>query len=167
MSIEVYVTYENSMRPGVTGVYLDRELAVKEKEERHDLDCIETFELKGMIPKNWFDMNEECKYFNKHLYTIAELINCLYELEDCLCGGLAHVVVDDDNFNDDAINFVLDLCNKEGNKDKEEVGLVKLICEELKKMSIQQRALLFSSYQSYRCDKDCENCPIAKGEMIK
>ena len=53
--------------------------------------------------------------------------------------------------------------SKEENQDREEIGIAKLICEELLKLSIQERALLFSSYYSYRCDGNCKNCPIEKG----
>ena len=164
--MNVYITFSNEPRPAPTGVYTNMNLAHKEKEERRDLDCIDILELKGLKDPYWLNINTECKHYHKHLYTIAELIACLYELEDCLCGGLAHVVVDDDNFDDDSINFVLNLCEQEENKDKEEVGLVKLICEELKKMSIQQRALLFTTYRfdGKMCIGDCEKCRINHGE---
>ena len=162
--MNVYVTYSNSRHPSAPGVYTNMDLATKEREERHDLDCIDILELKGNYNRNLLDVNIDCTYFTNRLITIAKLIECLYELEGCICGGLAHVVLDDDNFDDNSINFVLELCNQEENKDEEEAGLAKLICEELKKLSIQQRALLFSSYYSYKCDGNCKDCPIARGE---
>ena len=163
--MNVYITYSNELRAQVTGVYTSRLKAQKERDKRGDMEIIDKFELNGNFDRNWMDINKDCKHFNKHLLSIANLIGCLYDMEGCLCGGLAHVVVDDDNFEDPAIDFVLNLCEQEENKDKDELELVKLICKELKKLPIQQRALLFSSYYSYRCDNNCENCMIHKGKL--
>lgn len=165
---EVYVTYENSTRSKVTGIYANRELAEKERDERGDLEIIDEFHVKGHNADNWaFPIEDDCKYFNPHLNTIRELISCLYELEDCGCGGLAHIVVDDENIEDHHIQWVLDQCHKEENKDREEVGLVKLICEELLKLSMQERVLLFTSYWEYGfcMEGNCENCPVHKGKL--
>jgi len=165
--MNVYITYENSPRTPVTGIYTNMNLAHEEREKRRDLDCIDIMELQGPYNRNLQDINQDCKYFSKRLLTIAKLIECLYDLEDCICGGIAHVLVDDNNFDDKTIEFVAGLCDLEENKDKEEVGLVRLICEELKKLTMQERALLFSSYYSYRgpC-RNCEQCPINKGKII-
>lgn len=162
----VYITYENSPRGPVTGVYANKKLAEKERAERHDLDLIDSYELKG-CKEDLFDLsiNEECCHYIKRIDTIRILIRSLYDIEGCTCGGLAHVVVDDDNFDDDTIDFVLLECDKEENKNREEVGLVKLICNELKKLTMQQRALLFTSYMSFNCDKDCKECPINNGKI--
>ena len=80
-----------------------------------------------------FPLNDECKHFTPRLNTIRELIACLYNLEGCGCGGLAHIVVDDNNIDDGSLQCVIDLCNEEENKDEEEAGLAKLICEEMLK----------------------------------
>ena len=47
MNEKVYVTYENSLRANVSGVYTSRTLAEKERKERGDLDYIDSFELKN------------------------------------------------------------------------------------------------------------------------
>lgn len=164
MSVKVYITYENSMRANVTGVYANEKLAEKEAKERGDLSIIDSFEIKGYRGDNFeLEIYDDCKYYIPRLNTIRELIACLYNLEGCCTGGLAHIITDDDNIEDHHIKFVLEECEK--NKDKEEAGLVKLICEELLKLSIQQRVLLFSSYYSYFCDKDCARCAIQQGNM--
>lgn len=161
----VYVTYENSVRGNVTGIYANRKLAKKERDKRGDLKIIDEFPIKGYRGDDWeTTIPDYCKYYTPHLETIRELINCLYQLEGCCCGGLAHIVTDDENIEDHHIQFVLDECDKEENQDREEVGLVKLICTELLKLSIQQRALLMSSYYAYGfCIDSCEKCPITKG----
>lgn len=165
---KVYVTYENSMICNVTGIYANEKLARKERDERRDLSIIDTFEVKGYNGDKWsVEIQEDCPYYNPHLNTIRELISCLYNLEGCCTGGLAHIVTDDNNIEDHHIQFVLDECNKEENKNREEVGLVKLICEELLKLSINERILLFMSYYRYIfcSDNDCKNCPVYKGEV--
>ena len=43
----------------------------------------------------------DCKYYNKHLNTICEYVRCLYSLEGCVSGGLLHILLDDDNYDDD------------------------------------------------------------------
>lgn len=164
MSNKVYITYENSFKGGVTGVYVDKELAKRDASERHDMDYIEEYEIKGCYDGRYdYQIDDRCEHYTRRLDTIRELISCLYQLDGCECGGLAHIVTDDDNFNDGSLDFVLRLCDEEENKDKEEVGLVKLICSELKKLPMPSRALLFSSYYRYFCNNDCDNCPINNG----
>ena len=162
---KVYITYENSRNGNVTGVYANEYLAKKERDERKDLECIDSFEIKGSKADDWsWDVFDSCKHFNPHLKTIKELIYCLYMLEGCQTGGLGHVVVDEDNFQDNHLISTIKDC--ENNPDKTESGLVKLICEELLKMNIPQRTLLFSTYHPHNiCNSDCENCPITKGDI--
>lgn len=157
---EVFVVYNAVGR--IKGVYANKKLA---EEEKGSVDRITECEIKGYRGDDWETMiPDHCKYYIPHLETIRELIACLYALEGCCCGGLAHIVTDDNNIEDHHIQFVLNECNLDENKDREEVGLVKLICEELLKLSIQQRALLMTSYYAYGyCIDGCENCPITKG----
>lgn len=165
---KVYVTYENSMRANVTGVYANRQLAEDEAQERGDLDYIDSFEIKGTRMDDWEHphINEDCMHYTPHLYTIMQLISCLYSLEGCCCGGLAHIVVDENNIDDDSIKCILEECDKEENKDHTERGLVKLICEELLKLSMQERVLLFSSYYCYRvCNGHCNDCAITNENL--
>ena len=165
---KVYITYENSMRANVTGVYANSKLAEKERYERGDLSVIDIFEIKGCNAEAYTCplYITDCKHYKPHLETIRELISCLYNLDGCACGGLAHIVTDDNNIDDDDLQWVLEYCDREENKDRTERGLVKLICEELLKLSMPERVLLFSSYYSLAiCDKNCDTCPINKGNL--
>lgn len=163
---KVYITYENSTRTNVTGVYANKKLAEKERDERSDLEIIDSFNIKGYNGDRWdFPIQPECKYYNPHLNTIRELISCLYSLEGCCCGGLAHIVTDDNNIEDRHIEWVIKYCDEEENKNRTEAGLVKLICQELLKLSMQQRVLLFKAFDAFvLCDKNCEICSVHKGE---
>ena len=122
-----------------------------------------------MCNNNWdFIINNECKYYTKHLETIREYIGCLYSIDDCSSGGICHVVVDDNNIDDRHIQWLISECNKPENNAREEIGIAKLIADELNKITVQQRALLFSSFYTYiPCDRDCELCEIEKGEIME
>ena len=156
---EVYVVYGSDY---VKGVYANDKLAKKEKGAT---ELIKAFDVEGYKGDDWeIRIMDYCKYYKPHLETIRELISCLYQLEGCCCGGLAHIVTDDNNIEDHHIQSVLEYCDEEQNKDRTERGLVKLICEELLKLSIQERVLLFMSYYAYGiCNQDCKNCTIHKG----
>ena len=164
---EVYITYENSTPGLVTGVYANKKLAEKEISKSGDILGADTFEIKGYNGYKWdYPLDEDCKYYKPHMNTIRELISCLYQLEGCCCGGLAHIVTDDNNIEDHFLKWVLEQCDEEENKDRTERGLVKLICEELLQLSIQERVYLFSHYyHTVMCGKKCCKCHIAKGDV--
>lgn len=108
---------------------------------------------------------ENCKHYTKHLDTINAYIGCLYRIEGCECGGLLHVMIDDDNIEDHFIKWTLDECNKHPEREEAEIG--KLICNEYLKLSMEQRRLLAYDWLPYRgcsCDGRCENCYIENPE---
>lgn len=163
---EVYITFTNERNWSISGVYANEDLALKEtKNDGVMPDIVECYEVQGSRnPNKNLEVYCFCKYFTPKLETIKKMISCLYDLDGCCCGGIAHIVVDDNNYDDSCLQYVIDECNKEENQDRQEVGLAKLICEEMLKLSIQERALLFSTYYAYSCDNNCENCKINIGE---
>ena len=112
----------------------------------------------------------KCKYWNDHMNTIIALIGCLYDIEGCSCGGLLHVMVDDDNLDDSTIAWTLAECLK--NPSKEESGIGKLICEEYVKLSMEERRLV-NNHCDYITDdgycylncQGCEKCYVETGEL--
>lgn len=97
------------------------------------------------------------KYFHKKFALVSDLIGLLYNLKECSCGGLCHLVTDDNNLYDDCLDTVINECNE--NTDRVESGLCKLICESLKEMTFDQRAMLFYliDYEyEYLIDSDYE-----------
>lgn len=90
------------------------------------------------------DNKKYCKYYHKSMPVIAGMIHLLYELEGCRCGGLCHIVVDEDNVDDDSLDAVINICNQEEYKDRIDKDLSRYICEQLKSLSIEQRKLLFN-----------------------
>ena len=89
-------------------------------------------------------MENNCKYYHKSMPIIAGMIHILYDLEGCKCGGLCHIVVDEDNVDDESLDAVINICNQEEYKDRIDKDLSRYICEQLKLLSIEQRNLLFN-----------------------
>lgn len=109
-------------------------------------------------------MREKCKYYNKHLETIKEYISCLYELEGCGCGGLLHILLDEDNYDDDDIAHCWKNCIQNPEREESKIGV--LICEEYMKMSMQERRLLCVG--QYDCfEYDCKDCFIENGNEFE
>ena len=108
----------------------------------------------------------ECKYYDSHLETIAEYIRCLYNLDGCCTGGLLHVLLDDDNYDDKNILLCLKKCLL--NPEKEESKIGQLICEEYLKLTIQQRRLLCKPYiNGGYCLEKCEKCFVEIGNGLE
>ena len=115
-------------------------------------------------------MKDRCKYYNQHLETIREYIKCLYSLEECRgSGGLLHILLDDDNIEDDHIAFCWKECIQ--NPEREESKIGQLICEEYMKLSMPQRRLLTMEYiGNWQCDHrwcECETCYIQNGDEFE
>ncbi len=108
---------------------------------------------------------DKCKYYNKHLETIREYIGCLYGLDECSTGGLLHILLDDDNYDDDGITFCLKECLRHPEREESKIG--QLICEEYLKLNMEQRRLLTPGYIGNwlcYCNGNCEQCFISCGE---
>lgn len=88
-------------------------------------------------------MEDYTKYWHPKFNLVGGLIQLLYELDDCGCGGCCHIVVDDDNLYDDCLDFVIEYCEREENKDCIDRELSSTICTILKQMTFTQRAILF------------------------
>lgn len=109
-----------------------------------------------------------CKYYDKHLDTIREYISSLYNLEGCGSGGLLHILLDDDNYDDDDIAFCLKECLL--HPEREESKLGQLICQEYLKLSMEQRRLLCSTYIGHWSCIDggkCDECFICCGDNFE
>ena len=106
-------------------------------------------------------MKEEYKkYYHPKFKIVADMIHILYNLDGCCCGGLCHIVTDDNNINNSSLECVIKMCNE--NKDEIDSELSKTICELLLQMSIEQRIILFysidedfmfDSYEEYEYDQ--------------
>lgn len=109
---------------------------------------------------------KECKHYIKRVDTIRSYIGCLYILDDgnCCTGGLLHIVTDDGNLEDHHIKWCLEECNKHPECEEAELG--KLICNELLKLSMEQRRLVYEVRGIMYCrgHDRCDECPIHNEE---
>lgn len=143
-------------------IYLNEKLA--ERNKKGTVSCVPVYGYRG---GGWTNEIVEgcCVYFNKEMNTVRELINCLYQLEGCACGGIGHVMIDEENYSDEIIKSTIEDCINE--PERTESGLVKLIGEKLLSLSLQERAFLFSSYTDCGVcmHPECrDDCPLHKGE---
>ena len=94
-------------------------------------------------------------YHRKTPLVIA-LIHALYELPDCGCGGIAHVLIDDENVTDDDITWMMEKINSDDERytGSIERDLVELLCKELSEMTFEQRLAIF---EMMRLNIDNEN----------
>lgn len=85
---------------------------------------------------------ENCKYYNQNIEVISRYIDCLYNLPDCCCGGMLHIVTDDDNVEDDNLDWCFDYINKQENTNEVDKEIDELILKNMKKLTLEQRRLL-------------------------
>lgn len=103
----------------------------------------------------------KCKYYNRRFDTLLKHCKRLYELEGCSAGGPLHILLDDDNYDDNCINFCLAQSLKHPDREVSKIGA--RICREYLKMSMEERSL----FDWYWCGSDlecewssCEVCPF-------
>lgn len=107
-----------------------------------------------------------CKYYNKNMDYLLNLCKTLYSLPDCGCGGLLHILLDDDNYEDSNIRFCLKECLQHPEHPSSTLGI--LICTEYLKMSMEERSV-FDSYWNGNmldCCGNCNECELMDIEMI-
>lgn len=88
-------------------------------------------------------MTANCMFFNKDMIALKRLCKTLYSLEGCGAGGNLHILLDDDNYDDDSILWCLEECLKHPEHPSSMIGIV--ICHEYLKMSMQER-IIFDWY---------------------
>lgn len=75
---------------------------------------------------------------------VKHLLTALYELPECGCGGIAHIVTDDLNTCDDDLSFILKQC--ETNPCRIEVPLVRCLMEYLRRFDKKERSDLIREW---------------------
>ena len=89
-------------------------------------------------------MNQKCKFVTADSVIVYNMIEILYNGLEKHNGGLARKIVSSDNLSDEAIKSVLEDCNKEYNKDRDDVNVCKILCETLLRMTPLQRSFIFA-----------------------
>ena len=55
----------------------------------------------------------KCKYFKPHMETLREICRALYKKPGWEAGGHLHILLDDDNYDDESVMFCLNECLKD------------------------------------------------------
>lgn len=90
-----------------------------------------------------------CKYYKPEMDELKKLCNTLYTLPECEGGGLLHVVLDDNNYEDEHILYCLKQCEENPDHPSSEIG--KTICNKLLTLTPTERAV-FDWYWWHRAD---------------
>lgn len=109
--------------------------------------------------------HELCKHNSDEVDYVLKLAALLYEdLGEC-CGGMLHIVLDDGNLDDDDIQWCIDRCNHEENKDRDDKYLCLEIAHKMLRMDEYERRLVYyGDGRNFYCDGECENCVIENDE---
>lgn len=86
--------------------------------------------------------------WNPKMPIIEGMIHILYDQPDGVCGGLCHIVTDDDNIRDSDLKFVIEYCEEEENANCSDKELSSWICQLLLQLTFEQRAALFGMMQA-------------------
>ena len=101
----------------------------------------------------------KCKYYKPYMDILKQYCELLYTLDGCECGGVLHILLDDDNLEDDHIYYCLKECVLHSELPESNLGM--LICNEYLKMTKEER-IIFDWYWNgsklENCCNDCEKC---------
>lgn len=98
----------------------------------------------------------KCQFYTPHMETLLKYCNALYSLKGCGSGGLLHILLDDDNIDDESICYCLKECLLHPEKEESALGI--LICHEYLKMPIEDRMIFDELWCGW--DGECENYPV-------
>lgn len=98
----------------------------------------------------------KCQFYTPHMETLLKYCNTLYSLKGCGSGGLLHILLDDDNIDDESICYCLKECLLHPEKEESALGI--LICHEYLKMPIEDRMIFDELWCGW--DGECKNCPV-------
>ena len=101
-----------------------------------------------------------CKYYNKNMDWLKKLCETLYSLPNCGAGGNLHILLDDDNYDDDSVMFCLKECLLNPEHPSSSLGI--LICTEILKMSMAERSVFIRYWLGFKldCCSVCDSCEL-------
>lgn len=97
--------------------------------------------------------------FKPFYYPLVAMIHLLYELPECGCGGLGHVVIDDNNIDTGSIQHTLHWTTEGEDAKRVEAPLVRCIMEYMLQMTEDERAVLFYLMENTNWDADSFDDP--------
>lgn len=106
-------------------------------------------------------MTKVCKYYKPEMEELLQMCRLLYHMPECGAGGLLHILLDDNNYDDLSIAYCLKACLL--NREREEAFLGIEICLRYLKLTMEERSVFDCIWngQSEICSFDpakCEQC---------
>ena len=105
-----------------------------------------------------------CKHNNEKVEYVSKLVKLLYEDLHESAGGMLHIVLDDGNLEDDDIQWCIEYCNREENKDRADKYLCLEIAHRMLTMNMYERRLVYYGDFGFECEKCCDKCIIENEE---
>ena len=104
---------------------------------------------------------KRCKYYNPAMDDLKYLCDLFYAMPDCQAGGFLHIMLDDDNIDDDSILYCLKECYTNPNHPSSILGAV--ICMKYLGMTMEERWIFdwYKNGNNLECPGECSNCDIA------
>jgi hypothetical protein len=110
-----------------------------------------------------FPPESRCKHWNQELEKTWALIQILYSEYNEVCGGLLHVLIDDDNFDDGTVKWSIDYCQEEEHKYCPSRNVSLKIAERFLTHTFQERVCM-SHHELAECqkhdDSHCKSCYV-------
>ena len=97
--------------------------------------------------------------FKPFYYPLVAMIHLLYELPECGCAGLGHVVIDDNNIDTGSIQHTLHWTTEGEDAKRVEAPLVRCIMEYMLQMTEDERAVLFYLMENTNWDAESFDDP--------
>ena len=110
----------------------------------------------------WLKNIMNCKYWTQEVGEIVSLIKELYKKEPV--GGMLHIVLDDFNIDDDDLEWCIEYCNQEENRDRHDRDICIEIAQKMLKLSREARTLICYQWDKKFCNGNCEDCVITREE---
>lgn len=107
----------------------------------------------------------KCKYYNPNMDALKKLCETLLTLPGCGAAGNLHILLDDDNYDDESLLFCLKECSLHPEHPSSAIGV--LICYEYLKMSIEERSV-FDWYwcgNNLECCGNCDKCALISDDV--
>lgn len=103
-----------------------------------------------------------CKYWSEEVAEVCKLVKHLYYDMHEGAGGMLHIVLDDFNIDDDDLEWCIEYCNQEENRDRHDRDICIEIAQRMLKLSREARLLVCYQWDTKFCDGNCEDCVITQ-----
>lgn len=104
------------------------------------------------------------KYWSEEVAEVCKLIKHLYYDMHEGAGGMLHIVLDDFNIDDDDLEWCIEYCNQEENRDRHDRDICIEIAQKMLRLSREARMLICYQWDKKFCNGNCEDCVITRKE---